>query len=513
MAASLARPPPHFLDVVHDAVEHHLHNHEEGTSPPEHPLTPPLGKSNQAERFIDSEVTRSNNNHEFTDEPGEAAPTETAQEAFRRAESPEQDDEPPSPLISREQAKHRPRRSSLSGIRRPPPNTPSGRTGPPRSISRSYSLSQAGGFDMSMYRKDSSEPRWSSGQEGDEGPDRPSDFRTTNPFRDVMQYQDPHQRERERHRAEKMAKRRDSVGGYDLWTAMKKRLDTPREEFSHLQWIVEPGEEGKEKQEKRSDEKEKGKERADGGMQNAQGERKMGSPSAGSEPSHPPGSPPRIAPPHSQSMPHIQRSQSDQLPQPNATPKWTRLRSLIPQIAAQYKIHQPPQASAVVPQSVNITDELIAGGLSALVLRLWFERDERDHRRVPILFHRLRIRVSDSLHPLHGNKAVFRIECEYANGAVRWVVYRQLREFLSLHAHYAVSNAYFRNVGTLPDFPMMSMLNALPVFSECVADSTYRLAVPQVPQRAQQRRQSSRLCTYATRSTRELSHRPHPCGG
>jgi phospholipase D1/2 len=32
------------------------------------------------------------------------------------------------------------------------------------------------------------------------------------------------------------------------------------------------------------------------------------------------------------------------------------------------------------------------------MLKLWFERDENGHRRIPILLHRLRIRVSDSLH-------------------------------------------------------------------------------------------------------------------
>ncbi|KAI8978828.1 phospholipase D [Trametes punicea] len=137
-------------------------------------------------------------------------------------------------------------------------------------------------------------------------------------------------------------------------------------------------------------------------------------------------------------------------------PKWNRLRSLIPHIAGQAKA-QTPAPSAVVPPNVNITDELITGGLATLMLRLWFERDEKDHRRVPALFHRLRIRVSDSLHPLHGNKAVFRIECEYANGTVRWVVYRQLREFLSLHGHYTLSNAYNRNIETLPEFPLTTL--------------------------------------------------------
>jgi hypothetical protein len=95
------------------------------------------------------------------------------------------------------------------------------------------------------------------------------------------------------------------------------------------------------------------------------------------------------------------------------------------------------------------------------MLRMWFERDEKDHRRIPALFHRLRIRVADSLNPLDGQKSVFRIECEYANGGVRWVVYRQLRDFFSLHTHYALSNAYNRNVDDLPDFPKTSRSSSI----------------------------------------------------
>ena len=41
---------------------------------------------------------------------------------------------------------------------------------------------------------------------------------------------------------------------------------------------------------------------------------------------------------------------------------------------------------------------------------MWFERDESDHRRVPVLLHRVKVRVSDSLHPMKGSKAIFRIE-------------------------------------------------------------------------------------------------------
>ena len=133
---------------------------------------------------------------------------------------------------------------------------------------------------------------------------------------------------------------------------------------------------------------------------------------------------------------------------------WSRLRFLLPRLISSRAKEPPP--STVTPSEVNLTDELTVGGLSVLILRLWFERDERDRRRVPILLHRLRIRISDSLHPLHGPHSVFRIECEYANGAIRWVIYRQLRDFLSLHAHCAVSNAYNHNIEKLPEFPRTS---------------------------------------------------------
>ncbi|KAG7088566.1 hypothetical protein E1B28_012546 [Marasmius oreades] len=158
--------------------------------------------------------------------------------------------------------------------------------------------------------------------------------------------------------------------------------------------------------------------------------------------------------------PGLSRAQSAPQSPAEDTPKtprarWGRLRSLIPQVATQGTSLQGP--ASVVTQSVNITDELITGGLSTLMLRLWFERDEKGNRRIPMLLHRLRIRVSDSLHPLKGHKSVFRIECEYANGAVRWVVYRQLRDFVSLHAHYTISNTYNRNVQDMPEFPKTSL--------------------------------------------------------
>ena len=140
--------------------------------------------------------------------------------------------------------------------------------------------------------------------------------------------------------------------------------------------------------------------------------------------------------------------------------KWAKLRSLFPSVqnfVSDRESADLSYSSIAVPK-VSITDELIAGGLSTLMLRLYLERDEKGRRRVPILLHRLRIRISDSYHPTEEKRTVFRIECEYANGAARWVVYRQLRDFLSLHAHYTVSNVYNRLGDPLPEFPMTSEL-------------------------------------------------------
>ncbi|CAK5284305.1 unnamed protein product [Mycena citricolor] len=104
-------------------------------------------------------------------------------------------------------------------------------------------------------------------------------------------------------------------------------------------------------------------------------------------------------------------------------PKWARLRSLMPHIASQAHKNESQPPSSVTPATVNITDELITGGLSTLMLRMWFERDEKDDRRIPVLFHRL----------------------------------ASLRDLISLHTHYAFSNAYNRNVDDLPEFPKTSL--------------------------------------------------------
>lgn len=307
------------------------------------------------------------------------------------------------------------------------PDTPEMRTGPPRTLSYVYSL--PGSPPLSRINSSSNYP-----QNGDifpgiplEGEEFPfhSDPKTSREFRGALEVGSPTNPDRR-------AKKRESKFLEDNWNPMK--------------WFQE------QKEEKSAPENQKHRPKQlkiDTDQSGPQAE--SGPFSAFPENEGSSKSPPNVRLRRAFSDPHAQNKENKA-----GRTKWGRLRSLIPSVVNAGST-TTPGPSAVISHSVNITDEVITGGLSTLMLRLWFERDEKGHRRIPVLLHRLRIRISDSLHPLHGNKSVFRIKCEYANGAARWVIYRTLRDFISLHAHYAVSNAYNRNVNRLPEFPRTSL--------------------------------------------------------
>lgn len=119
----------------------------------------------------------------------------------------------------------------------------------------------------------------------------------------------------------------------------------------------------------------------------------------------------------------------------------------------------------------TMTNEMLAGTLPVMILKTWLDRDEEGHRAVPVLLGNLRFRIGDSLQVRTGKtggiKEMFKIECEYGDGAIKWVVYRELRDFVSLHLHYKKSNFGHRVAAlgshqtrhvTIPEFPR----NALP---------------------------------------------------
>jgi len=113
------------------------------------------------------------------------------------------------------------------------------------------------------------------------------------------------------------------------------------------------------------------------------------------------------------------------------------------------------------------------------------ERDEQKHRRIPVLLNHLKLRVTDSVNPLSNTHAIFRIELEYGDGLVKWVVYRELRDFINLHAHYraAALRGYLgRPVGStegdvgLPSFPKTS----LPYFNQLQRQGKSKTGDPKI---------------------------------
>ncbi|KAL0243438.1 hypothetical protein I308_105404 [Cryptococcus tetragattii IND107] len=131
----------------------------------------------------------------------------------------------------------------------------------------------------------------------------------------------------------------------------------------------------------------------------------------------------------------------------------------------------PGRVSALAPTviaSVPLTTELFAGQLPVMILKSWIDRDEDGRKAVPVLLGNLRFRVGDSVGLRQGKEAtgkeMFKVECEYGDGAVKWVIFRELRDFLSLHAHYKAANFGTSVAGLrstrrveIPDFPRMSI--------------------------------------------------------
>ncbi|WVR06183.1 hypothetical protein IAU60_003213 [Kwoniella sp. DSM 27419] len=161
-------------------------------------------------------------------------------------------------------------------------------------------------------------------------------------------------------------------------------------------------------------------------------------------------------------------------PAENAQKRWSMIRNrVLPSRTAtgqQGPGPGPGKVSALAPAviaALPVTTELMAGQLPVMMLKTWLDRDEDGHRAVPVLLGNLRFRVGDSvgLKPSgQTGKEMFKLECEYGDGAVKWVIYRELRDFVSLHAHYKAANFGTSVAGLrtsrrveIPDFPRMSI--------------------------------------------------------
>jgi len=119
--------------------------------------------------------------------------------------------------------------------------------------------------------------------------------------------------------------------------------------------------------------------------------------------------------------------------------KWSNLRArVLPHRNQTGSGPSPPKnkVTALAPTaiaSVPITTELLAGQLPVLILKTWLDRDENGNRAVPVLLGYLRFRVGDSVGLRVGRetgKEMFKMECEYGDGVVKWVSRLQSAELM-----------------------------------------------------------------------------------
>lgn len=123
--------------------------------------------------------------------------------------------------------------------------------------------------------------------------------------------------------------------------------------------------------------------------------------------------------------------------------KWRSIKSTLKMLGATRRAERHVDHA----KSAELMAELLAGAPAALFLASMFQRDERGHRRIPVLLEQLKVSVTDSYSP-SGEKdkvgdrhTAFRIELEYGSGLTRmkWVVHRSIRDFARLHVNYKLA--------------------------------------------------------------------------
>ncbi|CAO1614671.1 unnamed protein product [Jaminaea pallidilutea] len=152
--------------------------------------------------------------------------------------------------------------------------------------------------------------------------------------------------------------------------------------------------------------------------------------------------------------------------------KWAVLKQRVQATGAVAKRREDKkraQQKKRVLGGLDMTAELQSGILPVVLLKMALERDEAGQRRVPVLLNHLRLQVTDSVNPMNNTQTVFRIELSYAGDVMKWVIYRSMSDFVTLHAHYraaALRGYVGRAVGEsgtadgevgLPRFPKNSL--------------------------------------------------------
>lgn len=143
----------------------------------------------------------------------------------------------------------------------------------------------------------------------------------------------------------------------------------------------------------------------------------------------------------------------------NAANKWGKLRNTI-RFQNQLKSRTNTDALREAKRNRPGADVVMENLLNiqpAMIIAMSMQRDEHKSPRIPVVLSQLKIRITDSEEPLNRSRATFRIELEYGDGLMKWVIQRRYRDFLNLHYSYRRYDPTRTRIKGLPKFPKHSL--------------------------------------------------------
>ncbi|CZT21110.1 related to phospholipase D1 [Ramularia collo-cygni] len=123
--------------------------------------------------------------------------------------------------------------------------------------------------------------------------------------------------------------------------------------------------------------------------------------------------------------------------------KWRQLRAGLRMLGQRQKNER---TKVDHQKSAQLMAELLAGAPAALIFASMFQRDEHEHRKVPVLLEQLKISISETESPTDkkGDRDyIFKVDLEYGNGPARmqWSIKRSVNDFVNLHVKYKAQAA------------------------------------------------------------------------
>ncbi|WBW71606.1 phospholipase D, Pld1 [Schizosaccharomyces osmophilus] len=152
------------------------------------------------------------------------------------------------------------------------------------------------------------------------------------------------------------------------------------------------------------------------------------------------------------------RTDVDDSANPNRAKKLGARKMWMQLMASVRKLKKESEKGNKEAPDVSVPDIFLAGAPSTLLIAKHFIHDRSSNHVLPVLTGYLHVSVVD-VEPKHNRiQSTITMQVEYGSGqnAIRWRIYRQLRDFINLHSHFLVfefQHHFYGKRMKLPKFP------------------------------------------------------------